>query len=163
MQENIRLSQVLTLFYSRIQEQNFHFGMMYDCIFESIWFTFRDKVAPAKWTFGSLQVVIRFCEWQAAGSRRRWLTIYKAGAMTIIPMYDKWLSVWNDYDSLFGSRAVSIGRQSDRNGSEAQPESRDEQGKTHPRQRRISKKWRSVHTFDSGCIMPCGTIILRAI
>lgn len=26
------------------------------------------------------------------------------------------------------------------NGSEAQPESRDEQGKIHPRQRRISKK-----------------------
>ena len=31
------------------------------------------------------------------------------------------------YDSLFGSRAVSIGRQSDRNGSETQSESRDEQ------------------------------------
>ena len=54
-----RLSQVLNLFYSRIQEQDFHFGMMYDCLFESIWLTFRDKVAPAKWTFGSLQVVIR--------------------------------------------------------------------------------------------------------
>ena len=60
--------------------------------------------------------------------------------MTIIPMYDKLLSFRNDYDSLFGSRAVSIGRQSDRNGSEAQPESRDEQGKMHPRQRGISKK-----------------------
>ena len=59
MQENIRLSQVLTLFYSRIPEQNFRFGMIYDCLFESVWFTFRDKVAPAKWTFGSLQVVIR--------------------------------------------------------------------------------------------------------
>ena len=67
------------------------------------------------------------------------------------------------YDSLFGRRAVSIGRQSDRNGSEAQPESRDEQGKIHPRQYRISKKWKSVEPFDSGCIMPCGTFILRAI
>ena len=84
--------------------------MIYAYPFESIWFTFRDKVAPAKQTFGSLQVVIRFCEWQAAGSRRRWLTIYKAGAMTIVPMYDKWLSFRNDYDFLFGSRAVSIGR-----------------------------------------------------
>ena len=54
-----RLSQVLTLFYSRIQEQNFRFGMIYDCLFESVWFTFREKVAPAKQTFGSLQVVIR--------------------------------------------------------------------------------------------------------
>ena len=33
--------------------------MLYDCLFGSVWFTFRDKVAPAKWTFGSLQVVIR--------------------------------------------------------------------------------------------------------
>ena len=32
------------------------------------------------------------------------------------------------YDSLFESRAVSIGRQSDRNGSETQSESRDEHG-----------------------------------
>ena len=54
-----RLSQVLTLFYSRIPEQNFLFDMIYDCLFESVWFTFREKVAPAKQTFGSLQVVIR--------------------------------------------------------------------------------------------------------
>ena len=33
--------------------------MIYDCLFESVWFTFREKVAPAKQTFGSLQVVIR--------------------------------------------------------------------------------------------------------
>ena len=33
--------------------------MIYDCLFESIWFTFREKVAPAYKTFGSLQVVIR--------------------------------------------------------------------------------------------------------
>ena len=42
-----RLSQVLTLFYSRIPEQNFLFDMIYDCLFESVWFTFREQVAPA--------------------------------------------------------------------------------------------------------------------
>ena len=30
------LSQVLTLFYSRIPEQNFRFGMIYDYLFESV-------------------------------------------------------------------------------------------------------------------------------
>ena len=35
MQEKIRLSQVLTLFYSRIPEQNFLFDMINDCLFES--------------------------------------------------------------------------------------------------------------------------------
>ena len=33
--------------------------MIYNCLFESVWFTLRDKVAPAKQNFGSLQVVIR--------------------------------------------------------------------------------------------------------
>ena len=33
--------------------------MIYDCLFESVWFTFREKVAPTKQNFGSLQVVIR--------------------------------------------------------------------------------------------------------
>ena len=33
--------------------------MIYDCLFESVWFTFREQVAPAKQTFASLQVVIR--------------------------------------------------------------------------------------------------------
>ena len=33
--------------------------MIYNCLFESAWFTLRDKVAPAKQNFGSLQVVIR--------------------------------------------------------------------------------------------------------
>ena len=59
MQRKIRLIQVLTLFYSRKRTKNFRFGMLYDCLFESVWFTFRDKVAPAKQTFGSLQFVIR--------------------------------------------------------------------------------------------------------
>ena len=33
--------------------------MIYDYLFESVWFTFWEQVAPAKQTFGSLQVVIR--------------------------------------------------------------------------------------------------------
>ena len=141
MQEKIRLSQVLTLFHSRIQEQDFHFGMIYANHFESIWHTFREKFAPANTenidNYKTLRLSASchsYYEWQTAGSRSSDAEILAAGAMTIIPMYDKWLSLWNDYDSLFGSRAVSIGRQSDRNGSEAQPESRDEQGIIHPRQ-----------------------------
>lgn len=48
--------------------------------------------------------------------------------MTIISMMIDDCPLEMIYDSLFGSRAVSIGRQSDRNGSETQSESRDEQG-----------------------------------
>ena len=47
MQEKIRLSQVLTLFYGRISQKNFRFEMIYAYPFESIWFTFREKFAPA--------------------------------------------------------------------------------------------------------------------
>ena len=39
LQEKIRLNQVLTLFHSRIQEQDFHFGMIYANHFESIFCT----------------------------------------------------------------------------------------------------------------------------
>ena len=48
--------------------------------------------------------------------------------MTIIAMMIDDCSLEMIYDSPFGSRAVSIGRPSDRNGSETQSESRDEQG-----------------------------------
>ena len=119
--------------------------------------------APAKQIFGSLQVVIRIMNDKLQEAEESNEELQEAGAMTIISMMIDDCPLEMIYDSLFGSRAVSIGRQSDRNGSEAQPESRDEQGKIHPRQRRISKKRRSVHTFDSGCILPCGTILLRAI
>ena len=137
--------------------------MIYDCLFESVWFTFREKVAPAKQTFGSLQVVIRIMNDKLQEAEEDKQKLNKQ------VLWLSYLCMTNDcplemiYDSLFGSRAVSIGRQSDRNGSEAQPESRDEQGKIHPRQKRISKKWKFVQPFDSGCIMPCGTILLRAI
>ena len=73
-----RLSQLLTLFYSRILHKNFRFGMIYDCLFESIWFTFWEKVAPApsqnldKIKAFRLSASCHSCnEWQAAGSRRR--------------------------------------------------------------------------------------------
>jgi len=73
-----RLSQVLTLFYSRIPEQNFLFDMIYDCLFESVWFAFREQVAPApsqnldKIKAFRLSASCHSCnEWQAAGSRRR--------------------------------------------------------------------------------------------
>ena len=137
--------------------------MIYNCLFESVWFTFRDKVAPAKWTFGSLQVVIRIMNDKLQEAEEDNTQTAKQVLWLSYPCMTNDCPLEMIYDSLFGSRAVSIGRQSDRNGSEAQPESRDEQGKIHPRQRRISKKWRSVHTFDSGCILPCGTFLLRAI
>ena len=67
--------------------------------------------------FGSLQVVIRFSEWQAAGSRIRQAQTSDSRCQNcLFEMI---------YDSLFESRAVSIGRQSDRNGSETRSESRD--------------------------------------
>ena len=49
----------------------------------------------------------------------------EAGAITIITMMINDCPLEMIYDSLFGSRAVSIGRKSDRNGSETQLESRD--------------------------------------
>ena len=112
-----RLSQVLTLFYSRIPEQNFLFDMIYDCLFESVWFTFREQVAPAPnqnldkiKAFRLSASCHSYYEWQAAGSRIRQHTNYKAGAMTIISMMIDDCPLEMIYDSLFGSRAVSIGR-----------------------------------------------------
>jgi len=60
--------------------------------------------------FGSLQVVIRFSEWQAAGSRIRQLQTSESRCQNYP------FEMINDclfemiYDSLFESRAVSIGR-----------------------------------------------------
>ena len=60
--------------------------------------------------FGSLQVVIRFSEWQAAGSRIRQAWAYESRCQNYP------FEMINDclfemiYDSLFESRAVSIGR-----------------------------------------------------
>ena len=75
--------------------------------------------------FGCLQVVIRFSEWQAAGSRIRQAQTSESRCQNcpfemINACHFEIIS-----DSLFESRAVSIGRQSDRNGSETRSESRD--------------------------------------
>ena len=75
--------------------------------------------------FGSLQVVIRFSEWQAAGSRIRQAQTSESRCRScrFDMIYDCLFEMI--YDSLFESRAVSIGRKSDRNGSETRSESRD--------------------------------------
>ena len=124
--QNLRWSQVLTSVPNRISPK---LSFRYDK-----WFSLRNEydhpfemrictcvIKP----FGSLQVVIRFSEWQAAGSRIRQAWDYESRCQNCP------FDMINDchfemiYDSLFESRAVSIGRQSDRNGSETQSESRD--------------------------------------
>ena len=84
--------------------------MIYDCLFESVWFTFREKVAPAKQTFGSLQVVIRVMNDKLQEAEESNEELQEAGAMTIISMMIDDCPLEMIYDSLFGSRAVSIGR-----------------------------------------------------
>ena len=60
--------------------------------------------------FGSLQVVIRFSEWQAAGSRIRQAQIYESRCRScrFDMIYDCLFEMI--YDFHFESRAVSIGR-----------------------------------------------------
>ena len=84
--------------------------MIYDCLFESVWFTFREQVAPAKQTFGSLQVVIRVMNDKLQEAEESNEELQEAGAMTIISMMIDDCPLEMIYDSLFGSRAVSIGR-----------------------------------------------------
>ena len=84
--------------------------MIYDCLFDSVWFTFREQVAPAKQTFGSLQVVIRVMNDKLQEAEESNDKTQKAGAMTIISMMINDCPFEMIYDSLFGSRAVSIGR-----------------------------------------------------
>ena len=84
--------------------------MIYDCLFESVWFTFREQVAPAKQTFGSLQVVIRVMNDKLQEAEEGNEELQEAGAITIISMMIDDCPLEMIYDSLFGSRAVSIGR-----------------------------------------------------
>ena len=84
--------------------------MIYDCLFESIWITFREKIAPAKQAFGSLQVVIRVMNDKLQEAEESNEETLEAGAMTIISMMINDCPFEMIYDSLFGSRAVSIGR-----------------------------------------------------
>ena len=83
--------------------------MIYDYLFESIWFTFREQVAPTKQTFGSLQVVIRVMNDKLQEAEESNDELQEAGAMTIISMMINDCLFEMIYDSLFGSRAVSIG------------------------------------------------------
>jgi len=83
--------------------------MIYDCLFESVWFTFWEQVAPAKQTFGSLQVVIRVMNDKLQEAEEDNDGTQEAGVMTIIPMMIDDCPLEMLYDSLFGSRAVSIG------------------------------------------------------
>ena len=90
--------------------------MIYDCLFESVWFTFREQVAPAPnqnldkiKPFGSLQVVIRVMNDKLQEAEESNEELQEAGAMTIISMMIDDCPLEMIYDSLFGSRAVSIG------------------------------------------------------
>ena len=60
--------------------------------------------------FGSLQVVIRIMNDKLQEAEERNAEIQEAGAMTIISMMINDCPFEMLYDSLFGSRAVSIGR-----------------------------------------------------
>ena len=60
---NLRWSQLLTSVHNQISPHYFPFDMTNDCLFEMRICTCMIK------PFGSLQVVIRLGEWQAAGSR----------------------------------------------------------------------------------------------
>ena len=80
--------------------------------------------------FGSLQVVIRFSEWQAAGSRIRQLQTSESRCQNypfemINDCLFKWLSFRNDLWLSFREPSRFYRTESDRNGSETRSESRD--------------------------------------
>ena len=83
---------------------------VYDLLFER-----KLHLRPIKtWTrlklFGSLQVVIRIMNDKLQEAEESNEELQKAGAMTIISMMINDCLFEMLYDSLFGSRAVSIGR-----------------------------------------------------
>ena len=98
--------------------------MIYDCLFESVWFTFREQVAPAKQTFGSLQVVIRVMndKLQEAEEDKKKL---QSRCQNYHFYDDRWLSFRNDLWLSFWEPSRFYWTKSDRNGSETQSESRD--------------------------------------
>ena len=106
-------SQVLTSVPNRISPPKTLFSI-WQMIISSKWFmTIVSKwgFAPA-WLkpFGSLQVVIRLGEWQAAGSRIRQARAFDSRCQNC--PFDMIYNCHFEmiYDSLFESRAVSIGR-----------------------------------------------------
>ena len=83
---------------------------VYDFLFES-----KLHLRPVKtWTrikfFGSLQLVIRIMNDKLQEAEESNEELQEAGAMTIISMMIDGCPLEMIYDSLFGSRAVSIGR-----------------------------------------------------
>ena len=110
--QNLWWSQVLTFVHNRISPPKTLFSI-WQMTIPSKW------ILPSFWNedlhlrdkpFGSLQVVIRFSEWQSAGSRIRQARAYDSRCQNCP------FEMINDchfemiYDSLFESRAVSIGR-----------------------------------------------------
>ena len=115
----LQTSQVLTFVHNRISPHYSLFDMTNDYPFEM-----RICTCVVK-PFGSLQVVIRLGEWQAAGSRIGQVQTSESRCQNCpFEMINACLFEMI-YDSHFESRAVSIGRQSARNGSETRSESRD--------------------------------------
>ena len=97
---------------SNITTQNSLFDMTNNCLFEMIYdypFEMRICTCVIK-PFGSLQVVIRIREWQAAGSRIRQTQTSESRCQNcpFEMIYNCHFEMI--YDSLFESRAVSIGR-----------------------------------------------------
>ena len=109
--------------------------MIYDCLFESVWFTFREQVAPALSinldkikAFRLSASCHSYYEWQAAGSRRKKRRNSRSRCYDYHYYDDKWLSFMKWFMTLFWEPSRFYWTKSDRNGSETQSESRDEQG-----------------------------------
>ena len=83
---------------------------VYDLLFESKLHLRQDKTWTWLKLFGSLQVVIRVMNDKLQEAEECNDKTQEAGAMTIITMMIDDCPFEMIYDSLFGSRAVSIGR-----------------------------------------------------
>ena len=82
---------------------------VYDLLFESKLHLHRVESWTRLKLFGSLQVVIRIMNDKLQEAEERNAEIQEAGAMTIISIMINDCPFEMIYDSLFGSRAVSIG------------------------------------------------------
>ena len=86
------------------------FSRVYDLLFESKLHLRRVKSWTRLKLFGSLQVVIRVMNDKLQEAEEDNNEAQETGAMTIITMMIDDCPLEMIYDSLFGSRAVSIGR-----------------------------------------------------